>query len=402
MATTPVTQPPGGNAASPAQVNMAARNAVLAASVNMVQKIFSSTFVPANAGNVLNIVPRNVGLIKGFYVKVVATVSASGGSAAATLSPFGAANILSQIVFTDLNNYTRINTAGWHLNMVNSAKSHHPWGGVFTSTGYPVQYANGMNAMAATVPTAGGSNGQIEMWFHVPLAYHSKDLRGAVYANVLNATMNLQLTLNANPVAAAAADPTLAVYAGGTAATGGTITTATVTVYQEFLDQLPVGKNGVILPMQDLSTIYELKNTAVVGLTSGLDFPVPYTNFRSFLSTCAIFDNFGASVSAPGGDVNYLAIQSANFTNILQVEPHFIALKARNKIFSDFPVAGTNNITGYYLDHRDKPINTVQYGNMELILNPAGTLATNPVLLMGYEDMGLQNTIIPAGSLPGG
>ncbi len=401
MATNPPIQP-GGNQPSPAQVNAQARSAVLSASVNMIQKVFSSTFVPANSGNVLNIVPRNVGLIKGFYVKVVATVSAVGGAAAATVTPFGAANILSQIVFTDLNNYTRINTAGWHLNMVNSAKAHHPWGGVFASTGYPANYANGFNVQAATVPTAGGANGQIEMWYHVPLAYHARDLRGAVYANVINATMNLQLTLNSNPVAAAAADPTLAVYAGGAAATGGAITTATVTVYQEFLDQLPVGQNGVILPYQDLSTIYELKNTAVVGLTTGLDFPIPYTNFRSFLSTCAVFDNFGAAVATPGADVNYWAIQSANFTNMLQVEPHFIALKARNKIFSDFPINAANNVAAYYFDHRDKPINTVQYGNMELILNPAGTLATNPVVLIGYEDMGLQNTIIPAGSFPGG
>ncbi|MDR3562360.1 MAG: hypothetical protein P4N59_13145 [Negativicutes bacterium] len=368
----------------------------------MTQKIFSSTFTPASAGNVLNIVPRNVGLIMGFWVKVTATVSAAGGSAAATLSPIGAANILSQIVFTDLNNYTRINTAGWHLNMVNSAKGHHPWGGVFTSTAYPSGYGNGFAVMSASNPTAGGANGNIEMWYYVPLAYHSKDLRGAVYANVINATMNLQLTLNSNPVAAAGVDPTLAIYAGGTAATGGTVTTATVTVYQDFLDQLPVGKNGVILPMQDLSTIYELKNTALVGLTTGLDFPIPYTNFRSFLSTCAVFDNFGASVASPGADVNYWAIQSANFTNIMQIEPHLVALRARNKIMSDFAISSAFNVAAYYFDHRDKPINTVQYGNMELILNPAGTLAANPVVLLGYEDMGLQNTIIPAGSLPGG
>lgn len=404
MATNPVTQPPGGSQQSPAQQNAAARAAVLAASVNMTQRIFSSTFVPATAGNVLNIVPRNVGLIKGFYVKVSGSITAQGGSAATTATIFGTSNILSQIVFTDLNNYTRINTAGWHLGMVNSAKAHHPWGGVFTSSGYPVPYGNGFSVQSSSgLPTAAGAAVTFEQWYYVPLAYHSRDLRGAVYANVINATMNLQLTVNSNVVSAAATDPTLAIFAGGSGATGGTITSCNVTVYQEFLDQLPVGQNGVILPQQDLSTIYELKNTAVVGLTTGLDFPIPYTNFRSFLSTCAVFDNFGATVSAAGADINYWAIQSANFTNLMQVEPHFVALKARNKIFSDFPTVPTgNNIMSYYFDHRDKPINTVQYGNMELILNPGGTLGTAPVVLIGYEDMGLQNTIIPAGSLPGG
>jgi P3 major capsid protein len=407
MATNPpTTQAPGasakGQTMSPAQVNMAARAAVLGSSIRMTQKVFSSTFVPSSAGNVLNIVPRNVGMILGFYVKVSASISISGGSAVGVATPFGPANILSQIVFTDLNNYTRINTAGWHLHTVNTAKAHHPWASTYNTNSFPVGWGNNFAVISAAAPTGGGAATAMNMWYYVPLAYHSRDLRGAVYANVINATMNLQLTINANPVSAAAADPTLAVWAGGAAATGGTVTAATVTVYQDFLDQLPIGKNGVILPLQDLSTIYELKNTAVVGLTTGLDFPIPYTNFRSFLSTSAIFDNFGATVATPGADINYWALQSANFTNIFQIEPQLVQLLMRQKFFDDGPLGSANNIGTYYFDHRNKPINTVQYGNMELILNGAGVLATSPVVLLGYEDMGLQNTIIPAGSLPGG
>jgi hypothetical protein len=359
----------------------------------MVQKIYSSTFNPATVGNVLNIVPRNVGLIKGFYVKVLFTVNAT-GAGTATLTPFGPSNVLSQVVFTDLNNYTRINTAGWHLGLVNTVKAHHPWAGSFTGTD-PVGYGNIFTPLIAPATFAAGTPTLCEFWYHVPLAYHSRDLRGGVYGNVINATMNLQLTLTSNVVSpAATADSTLYIYSGGTGVTGGNLNPVTVTVYQEFLDQLPVGQQGVILPMQDLSTIYELKNTAVVGLTTGLDFPIPYTNFRSFLSTCFVYDNGGTLTN--GTDLNYIAIQSANFTNVLQVEPQLLAIWTRNKIFTDFPI-GT-----YYLDHRAKPINTVQYGNIELILNPTGTVNAGATVLVGYEDMGLQNTIIPAGSLPGG
>lgn len=390
MATNPVTnQPPP---TSPAQDNMTARAAVLRSSIKMRQRIFSSTFVPSANGNVLNIVPRNVGMITGFWVKVAATVAAT-GSGTATPTGFNVANLLQQVVFNDLNNYVRINTAGWHLNMVNTARAHHPFGGSFNGDS-PIGYGNNYAPFVAPNITA-GTPVQVEAWFHVPLAYNSRDLRGAVYANVINATMNLQLTLNSNVVApAGAADTTLYIYKGGTGVTGGSITSTSVTVYQEFLDQLPVGQKGVILPYQDLSTIYELKNTALTGLSSGLDFPIPYANFRSFLSTCFIYDNGG--VLTAGSDLNYIAIQSANFTNIMQVEPQFLAIMWRNKIFTDFPTGS------YYIDHRDKPINTVQYGNIELLLNPAGSVSGSAVVLVGYEDMGLQNTIIPAGSLPGG
>jgi hypothetical protein len=373
------------------QANAQARALVLANGLPMTQKIFSQTLNPQNGGT-LNITPRNVGLIRGFWVKVAATVT-NAAAIALTPTPFGIANLLSQIVFYDLSNNMRINTTGWHMNLINSVKGRQVFGGAVT-TDSPMGYGSVMKpfkqpSIAATV----NATGAVEMWYYIPLAYHNKDLRGAVYAGVLNATMNLQLTINPTPVVPSTGDQTLAVYTGAAGATG-SITAATVTVYQDYLDQLPVGKNGsVILPYLDISAFYELKNTNLTGIAVGQDFPIPYSNFRDYLSTCVIFDN-GGSLAA-GTDVNYFALQSSNFTNIFNIEPDLQSVKTRQVLQDDCPI-GT-----YYFPSRQKPISTQQYGNMELIVN-AATVNTNAVMLIGFESIGMKSSVIPAGSLPGG
>jgi hypothetical protein len=373
------------------QSNAAARSLIIKSALPMTQKIFSQTINPSNGGT-LNIVPRNVGLIRGFWVKVLATVT-NGAAVALTPTSFGPANILSQITFYDLSNNMRINTTGWHMNVINTVKGRQVFGGAI-ATDSPVGYGSVMKPIAApNIAATIGATATVEMWYFIPLAYSNRDLRGAVYAGVLNATMNLQLTINPTPVALTSGDPTLAVYQGGAGAVG-SITAATVTVYQDYLDQLPVGKNGsVILPYLDISAFYELKNTNMTGIAVGQDFPIPFSNFRDYMSTTVIFDN-GGTLNA-GSDVNYFALQSSNFTNIFNVEPHVISLKTRQTIQDDLPIGA------YYFPSRAKPISTQQYGNMELIVN-ASTVNTNAVMLIGFESIGMKSSVIPAGSLPGG
>ena len=373
------------------QSNAQARGLILKQSLPMTQKIFSQTFNPSNGGT-LNIVPRNVGLIRGFWVKVLATIT-NGANVALMPTNFNAANILSQIVFYDLSNNMRINTTGWHMNVINTVKGRQVFGAAVT-TDSPIGYGSIMKPFVCpSIAGTSGTTATVEMWYYVPLAYSNKDLRGAVYAGVLNATMNLQLTINPTPVVLTSGDPTLAVYQGGAGAAG-SITAATVTVYQDYLDQLPVGKNGsVILPYLDISAFYELKNTNLTGIAVGQDFPIPFSNFRDYMSTTVIFDN-GGTLNA-GTDVNYFALQSSNFTNIFNVEPHVISLKTRQSIQDDLPQGA------YYFPSRMKPISTQQYGNMELIVN-ASTVNTNAVMLIGFESIGMKSSVIPAGSLPGG
>jgi hypothetical protein len=167
-----------------------------------------------------------------------------------------------------------------------------------------------------------------------------------------------------------------------------------VTIYQVYLDQLPIGQNGVVLPTLDLSTIYELKQTALTGQAVAQDFPYPYANFRDFLSTLITWNSTGATAGLKNGsDVNYFALQSANFTNLWKIDPLLAAQKTREIIGCDLPL-GT-----YYFSHRKKPLSTVQYGNLELILNAASLTAGSSYLNVYVEDFALVNALTQAGSL---
>jgi hypothetical protein len=207
---------------------------------------------------------------------------------------------------------------------------------------------------------AGANTGVVKHTYWVPIAYSQSDLRGAIYAAIVNATMNLQLTLNATPCggAPASAPPirsALSIRQRG----GGWQGNVQVNVNQVYLDQIPQGPNGPILPVMDLNTIYDLKYTTQNGLAVGQDFPVSYANFRQFLSTTLVYDNGG--VYNAGTDLNYLALTAANSTNLFKLTP------------SGCGATGSADVHGrsapgvYYFDHRDRPIDTLTFGNMQIV-----------------------------------
>lgn len=386
----------GASSMTPQQINALQRAAVLNAAVSMTQQVYSTTLVGGSsplASNVLQIVPRNVGLIKRFIIEISGTVKNTDANVAA-LTQFGLSNLIQSIQFTDLNNNQRVNTSGWHLTMLQAAKYRRPYGsGYALETDNMTGFGENFPVIVAPSPAAGANSTAFRAQFELPLAYNDDDLRGAVFANVVNATMQLQITLNPQPAATTATDNTLAVWGGLVAGANLFYNSITVTVYQEYLDQLPVGKNGTVLPILDLSTIYELKTTPFQAITAGQDFPIPYANFRDFLSTFAVFYNGAARTN--GSDINYWALQSANFTNLWKQGPLLCAYKARMILNTDYPLGV------YYFSSRRKPISTLQYGNMELVLN-AITAGAGSYILVGWEDFALVNTLTNAGSLAGG
>jgi hypothetical protein len=286
------------------------------------------------------------------------------------------------------------------MNFINSIKGRTPYASALlnnTMDGINVSGAYGANWTVISEPTpiADGANGSTVMWYYVPMAYSDGDYRGAIFAQVTNSTMQLQLTINpASVVNSTTTDTTNAVYsaAGG----AGSNTSTTITVFQDYLDQLPVGPNGgsYVLPIIDLSTIYELKNTLFTAITANNDYPIPYPNFREFYSTIAIYNNDGKTRTA-GTDINYWALQASNLTNIFKISPQLSALRTRALLHTDLPLGV------YYFGSRVKPLNTQQYGNLELVIN-ASTAGAAAYVAIGWEDMGMQNVLKGAGSLPAG
>lgn len=369
--------------------NNAARQIVLGSSYPMIQQIFSQNINPANQNGPVTVYPTNVGLIKGFFVEVQATFNVAATTALA-LSPFGPANVLQNVLFQDLQNYQRINTTGWHIALLNAARQGRPF---FSSTpsDSPIGFGSNWNVINAPSAPAGGSTGNVlNMIYWVPLAYAHHDLTGAIYGGVVNATMQLQLTLaNSAQFAIATGDPLGAVYTGNTA----TVTNYKVTVYQSYLDQLPVNNGAPILPAIDLSTIYELKNTNFAAITAGQDFPMGYSNFRHFMSTFAVFDNGSSWPSiTPGSDVNYWSFRTANYTDTRKADPFLWKGLERQRILTDMPKGV------YYFDTREKPIYTQQTGNVNLILN-ASTVNANAFVVCAYEMLASVANLQNSGSL---
>lgn len=381
------------------QLNMAARSAITSRAIKMKQLIYSQTIpTPSNTNNVITINPRNVGLIAGFMVELSGTLTAN---AATNYTPteLNVSNFLSNITFNDLNNNVRINTPGYHMHWLNAVKKRRPAFAAFT-TDNPTGFGSNMGANnwirnPGTLNSGGTAAGNVRMLYWVPLAYSDRDLRGAIFAQVVNATLQLILTINPTPYVVNSADYTFAMYTGASGSM--TLSNVTVQVYQYYYDQLPQVDTpqgrGPFLPLLDLSTIYELKTTSLTGMSVNQDFPIPYSNFREFISTMMLFDN-GGTLSA-GTDINYIALQSANFTNIFKQDPYLLSMETREMVQDDFPIGA------YYISHRERPLSTVQYGNMEVILNPS-TVNSGAQVLTSYEDFAIVNTVTGAGSLPAG
>ena len=385
---TAVPNNPNANYQQAVAQNRQMRAAVVKNSVDLVQQIYSNTFTNYVAGQAftINVPVRNVGLLKRFWVEIVATVAQSAAETQ-TKTALGAANFFSQVILTDLNNQTRVSTSGWHLHFLATVRRTLAFGAAFTNSD---PSGIGQNWGLMTTPSPVTTAQTLKWFYEIPVSYSDTDLTGAIWMNVLNATSNLQLTVNPNFFVASGSDATQAVYQSSTA-TLGKITTFTITVYQNSLDQRPQVNGQVLLPPMDLQMVYLIQNTNVAGLTAGNDQSLPYANWRNFLSTFVIYDNNGTLNL--GTDMNYLALQSANFTNIFKVDPFMLSLLTRTKINDDF-APGV-----YYIDTRNKPINTQQYGNFSLVLNPSSVGGAASQFLVGYEAQALQGALANAGSL---
>ena len=412
MAKNSMVAPPQRPQMNVQQANNAAQRLLVQNAVEMTQNIYSSSATPTSQP-VVNVIPRNVGIIKKFLVGITATLQNT-GTTVATLTQGAAANLLSNVTFYDLQNNLRINTNGIHLTALASVKRRRPFGGCAdyhqttqlssTSTGtlhtsqsqmFNVSSAGRMVFLAE--PTiAAGASATISAYFEIPLAYSDDDLRGAVFANVVNTTMSLQLTFNTGNCfngATANADDTYSVYSGST----GVIQSAWVDIYQVYLDQLPTAQDGTfILPQISLATVYELKNTMFTGVAPNQDFPVPFTNFRDFFSAFALYNSDGGADGRPYYNINYWSLTTANFTNIWKYNPGYANLLCRDVLQNDLP-SGM-----YYFSFRKHPIWTTQYGNQQLNLNATSAVTGNAYLHVFWEDMALQNTLVGSASLPAG
>ena len=403
MAQAQSTSAASSSQASASQQNYAARQLILRGGVvggqyfppaiNVIQPL--NPILPASPapGSVLTFTLRNVGLVKRVIVRFKATVTA-GATSTQTLTKLGLANLVSNVTFFDLGANTRINSTGWHLTAVASEKRRQVYGAAYT-TDTPNGYGNNNNrVMFAPSTIAANGTSEIDFQLEVPFVKNDTDLRGAIYADVTQATMQLQVTLNPNMFVSSTTDPTLAVYqSGGTDLAS--LSNLSCQVYQVYLDQLPRINGVPVLPNQDVGTAYLLNTTASGLPVANQDNGASFVNSRQYESVAWIYDNNG-TLNVNGSDLNYISLQSANFTNIINVDGRMISLMERNILGADFP-AGM-----HMLDFRHRPIDTNQFGNMQLVLNPSSVGGSAAVFLYGWEAFGVIGLVNQGGSIPMG
>ena len=352
--------------------------------------ILPGSIVP---GSILTVPLRNVGLVKRLILEISGTITA-GASSTQTLAPLGLANLISNVQFIDLGNQTRINSTGWHLNVVSTAKRRRVYGAAFTSD-TPNGFGNVNNrTMYAPASISANASTTFRLMLEIPFTRDDTDLRGAIYGDVTNAVMQVQVQFNPTMFVTSAQDPTLAVYqSGGTDLA--TLSGVSVQANQMYLDQLPRNPKtgGPYLPPLDIGTAYLLNNTPGGLPVAGQDNGYAFVNARSYMSCAFIFDNAG-TLNVNGSDLNYVAIRSANFTNILQYDGPMLALMERDLIGDDFPKGM------HFLPFWDRPINTDQYGNMQIVLNPSSVGGASATFLFGWEAYGIIGQVNQGGSLP--
>jgi hypothetical protein len=403
MATQAQAQPQASGQPSPAQLNMAARQLILRGGVvggvyqppaiDMLQPLNPVLPSGTTVGSVLTFQVRNVGLLKRFYLRFKATVTA-GASTTQTLTPLGLMNFLSNITLWDLGNQTRINTYGAHLHIVSSAKRRRVFGAAYTSD-TPNGFGNINNRiMYAPATIAATDSSEIDVVYEIPLVKNDVDLRGAIWSDVTNAVMQIQVTLNPNMFVASTADPTFAVYQSGGSDLA-TLSGISVQLFQNYLDRLPSVNNAPILPLQDIGTAYVLNQSASGLPIANQDNTAAFTNSRIYESVAFVYDNNG-TLNVNGDDINYIAVQSANFTNTTYVDGKMIGLMQRNT-FMDDPPAGT-----YYLDFRHRPIDTTQYGNTVLTINPSNVGGAGALISYFWEGFAIIGLVNQGGAILSG
>lgn len=395
--------PAAGSKNDPVVMNAMARRALLPGpntkTIRRIQPI--GTFTSANyvAGQqlVIPVPPAPVGIITRFIVKCTASIG-QGAAETQTRVQNGGAAFLSQVQYVDPSNQTRISCPGWYLNHLAMIRRRRMLGGSITMdingvAGLGSNFTAQICAAPATLNAAPPANNapNLTQYYEVPLAYGPEDLRGAVNAALINATQQLVLTVNPNFFVTSTDQVNIAeaAYQSSTAQLG-KISYLTIVVYQEYIDQF----GGLPLPQIDLATQYLLQVTGGFQPVANTDLIIPYANFRLIMSTLLRYNNSGTF--NPGTDINYMAIRTANQSDLEHLDPATLTLKAREHMGNDLPA-------GYYVfNQRGKPIFTNQFGNMSLVVQANTVTGINSTIAVGYEQLAVTNMVPASGAIPSG
>jgi hypothetical protein len=320
----------------------------------------------------------NVGVTTRILLDVTMTYDVATAAVTPTIkAPF---NVMNRVKLTDFDGTDRINASGYQLFVLNSVRRRMQYG-----------YNNGSAAAVLTAPTAGagtvGVGRTLNFQMEIPLAFDpTADLRGALLTQT--AVGEAWVNIDWNTVAVSASD----VDSIFNSATGVVSNVAfSVAAFQEYL--LPQSINGQVpLPTFDLMTVYEfagaLKSTD--NLAVGSEKLLNYPNVRSVIGSYFNYVNGGVLNAAPT-DIQKLRL-IANGNNVLK------EYGPRDKLFEQriYMLDGSDLRPGTYFEpHRQKPIETALFGNIQYGITPNTVSAGNTYVEVAFESFYTKGAALP-------
>lgn len=366
-------------AAMAMQQNLALRQALLASAPPM--RKFLGAITGGAPGNTTRVKLFNVGVT----TRIILDVSCRVDIGVATASPSQKApfNIINRVKLTDFDSTDRINASGYQLWMLNCVRKRKVFG-----------YNNASQTGVLTspsVPTAVGANQEIRFQLEIPVAFDpTSDLRGAMMTQTAVGEAYVSIDWN-NVLVQNGNDD--AVYNGG--ATSTVVANAagfTVNVFQEYLLPQNIG-GGVPLPFLDLATVYEFAGAMRSGdnISAGQEKLINYPNMRTVIGTYFNYLNNGV-MNVASTDVAKIRL-IANGNNVLR------EYNAIDKLFEqrDYMIDGADLRRGSYFElHRQKPIETALYGNMQIGFTPlTATASNNTNIEVGFESFYTKGSTLP-------
>jgi hypothetical protein len=320
----------------------------------------------------------NVGITTGLVLDVIASVTI--GTAIATAGNKAPYTLLTRVRLTDFDGTDRVNVSGFQLYMINSVRVKAPYGvnnGSLAST----------LAMPVTPTAIGTAN--IEFQIRVPLAYSSQDLRGALLTQTavgqawLTVSWNQTLYTNGNDDC---------VYSGAATTTAVYAAAANFNCGQEYL--LPQAVNGKVpLPTLDLMTVYELAGYIRdnANLAIGLEKLINYPNVRSVIGAYVNYLNNGVMQSLVAGMTNWRVLANGNNT----IKEYTAVDKMFDMREQSMIEQADLKVGAWYELHRDKPIETALFGNIQGGFTPLLYTAGNTNLEIAFESFYTKGSTLP-------
>lgn len=362
------------------QQNMMLRQALIGSAPPM-RKLLG-LFGGASGGGTLGGTTRvklfNVGITTRILLDITMTYDVVTAAMVATnKNPF---NVMSKVKLTDFDGTDRVNCSGFQLWVWNCVRRR-------MNYGYNNSSATAVLADPSMTLTVGVSR-TLSFQIEIPLAFDPvSDLRGALLTQTAVGEAWINIDWNATGVSATANDDAIFTSATGTLAN----VTFTANVFQEYL--LPQAVGGQVpLPTFDLMTVYEYAGAlrSTDNIAAGSEKLFNYPNVRSVIGFYLNFIN-NSIMNPATTDITKVRL-IVNGNNVLK------EYAAKDKLFEQrlHLIDGSDTRKGVLFElHRQKPIETALFGNVQLGVMPSTVSGT-----CNFEQ-GVESFYTKGSTLPG-